>query len=365
MKRLLLAGLAGATTLATVTPAQAHPNWHYDGACALTAVSDGTDSPQTHWDGEIDLWAVATDSSRTLPAPTASISAECELRINGASPGTVVASCATPGTGSVACVSQVSFTADPDDVVTLCELVTVNGDFHKECSEAGGPPIIPHPIAELVEEEVLPRLDAVTDITDDVVCPVTRRLDGTPLDNPPGFDVRRDGDTYVYADGSGTRVLDCDAGARDVDLSTVTGNISGRITIVDDGAGPVWSVSGELADPTHWNCAQTTHPGFETVVCDWLGGPGFPPFCSEASALAVSLPETTSPPVWGSANTMAICEGNLAAEQVSSGLATQADPLRYAARAMTPQYVTRVYCNVYGGGSGPQPRYLAECGFRF
>ena len=132
MKKLLLACVATATAVATVTPAEAHPNWHYEGGCGFFTLSDGTDSPQTQWDGEIDVWAVATDAVGT-PAPTASITVECELRINGETPGTIVFTCSTPGIGFVSCVGQFSFHADPDDVVKMCDLVTVNGEFHKAC----------------------------------------------------------------------------------------------------------------------------------------------------------------------------------------------------------------------------------------
>lgn len=183
MKRLLLASLAGATALATVTPAQAHPNWHYEGGCDFTAVSDGTDSPHTEWDGEIDVWAVATDASG-IPAPNASITVDCELLINGWWPGTVVFSCSTPGTGSVGCAGQFSFTADPDDVVTMCDNVTVNGEVHKNCPNLFWPPLVPHPVRE---------------VTDEVICLVTDEIEWGPLDDLPPIRVRV-GDRVPYGD---------------------------------------------------------------------------------------------------------------------------------------------------------------------
>ena len=179
MKKLLLACVAGATALATVTPAEAHPDWHYQGGCGSFALGDGTDSPQTRWDGEIHVTAVAMDAAGT-PAPTASITVDCELRINGATPGTIVFSCSTPGTGFVACAEQFSFHADPDDVVTICDLVTVNGELHKDCHEEPSPPIIPQPIQDAIEEHVWPRVDEVEEFVD--------RFVGRDFP-PPGFAV--------------------------------------------------------------------------------------------------------------------------------------------------------------------------------
>ena len=135
MNKLLLTGLAGVAVVTAATPAQAHPNWHYVGGCGFTTVSDGTDNPQTQWDGEIHVIAAATDSAGN-PATTASITVDCELRINGATPGTIVFSCSTPGTGFVSCAGQFSFNADPDDIVTMCDIVSVNGETHKDCGQS-------------------------------------------------------------------------------------------------------------------------------------------------------------------------------------------------------------------------------------
>ena len=144
MNKLLLAGLASATAFATVTPAQAHPNWHYSGGCDFFATSDGTS-----WEAEVEVFAIATDAAGGL-APTASISVDCELRINGSTYG-IVYSCTTPGTGFVACAGRFSFNADSDDVVTMCEIVTVNGESHKSCDVQNQPPIVPQPVQDLID----------------------------------------------------------------------------------------------------------------------------------------------------------------------------------------------------------------------
>ena len=191
MKKLLLAGLAGATAVATATPAQAHPSWHYIGGCGFFTLSDGTDSPQTKWDGEIHVTAVATDAART-PDPTASITIDCELRINGATPGTIVFSCTTPGTGFVACANgQFSFNADPDDIVRMCDIVTVNGEVHKDCGQS------------TTETGMDPIGDAIDDaerMVDSAICGMIPR----EAHQPPVTEIR-DGDLYVL----GEWVLDC------------------------------------------------------------------------------------------------------------------------------------------------------------
>ena len=207
MQKLLLAGLAGAAALTAATPAQAHPNWHYRGGCGFFTISDGTDSPQTKWDGEIDVVAVATDAAGT-PDPTASISVQCELRINGATPGTIVFSCSTPGTGFVACAGQFSFNADPDDIVSMCDIVTVNGEVHKDCGQSTQSPIVPQPVQDALDQFVWPTVDpTIEDIDeaitgaekeiDELICPTLADLAGGPADQPPVFDIRTDGDIFI------------------------------------------------------------------------------------------------------------------------------------------------------------------------
>ena len=197
MKKLLLAGLAGATALAAATPAQAHPNWHYVGGCGFFTISDGTDSPQTKWDGEIHVTAVATDAAGT-PDPTASISVQCELRINGATPGTIVYSCSTPGTGFVACADgQFTFNADPDDVVSMCDIVTVNGEVHKDCGTSTTTPIVPEPVQQILDETVWPQLEEA----DQLICDtIFKPLDDSAVDDGTIIDIHDDGDVYINGD---------------------------------------------------------------------------------------------------------------------------------------------------------------------
>ena len=184
MKKLLLVSLAGVA--AAVTPAQAHPRYHYVGGCGFSTIGDGTDNPQTHWDGEIHVVAFAEDAHAGTPAPVR-IDIDCELRINGATPGTVVFSAS--GTGVAANVGQFSFNADPDDIVTMCDNVTVGGEFHKVCGDAT--------TTSLVDEPPPDPWDAVARFIDQATCPSLASMSGGPTDQPPAFDIRPDGDIYV------------------------------------------------------------------------------------------------------------------------------------------------------------------------
>ena len=211
MKKLLLAGLAGATALTVAAPAEAHPNWHWMGpGCGFLTISDGTETDQTKWDGEIHVMAVATDAAGN-PDPTASITVECELRINGATPGTIVFTCSTPGTGVVSCAGQFSFNAHPDDIVTMCDIVTVNGERHKDCGNSTTIPIVPEVVQEILDEQVWPTVDPTIEeavrITDELICAVTKALDETVVDqgNDSAFETRNDGDLYV----NGEWIWDC------------------------------------------------------------------------------------------------------------------------------------------------------------
>ena len=189
MKKLVLASLAGITAVAAATPVQAHPTYHYYGGCSYFTLSDGTDSSQTQWDGEVHAVAVATDAVTGAPAAVA-ITVECELRINGATPGMILFSAS--GGGVVAGASHVTFHADPDDIVTMCDNVTVGGEFHKQCDETTTTPIIPQPVQdaiELAEQE----LDRAT-------CAVLQGMSGGPADQPPVIDIRSDGDVYVLGE---------------------------------------------------------------------------------------------------------------------------------------------------------------------
>ena len=184
MRIVLTAALALA---ALAPPAQAHPAHHYKGGCGFFTLSDGTDSPQTQWDGEIDVVAVATDAVTGSPAAVP-IRVDCELRINNATPGTVVFTAS--GTAVAAGADRFTFHADPDDVVTMCDHVTVAGAAHQECGDATTTPLVPQPVQDLLDSEG-------PGPGPDGICHQIAALAGGPLDQPPVLDIRTDGDIYV------------------------------------------------------------------------------------------------------------------------------------------------------------------------
>ena len=187
-KALLLACVAAAPNLVALPAAHAHQNWHYEGGCGMATLSNGTDYYGTLWDGFIWVTAAGTDSGGT-PAPTSSVTVDCELRINGQTSGTIVFACSTPGTGFVSCAGHLLFNADPDDIVSTCDLVTVNGEHHKNCEVLTMNPVVPIPVAD------------AADIFTHSTCDEVASFSGGPLDQPPAFDIRPDGNIYAFDDG--------------------------------------------------------------------------------------------------------------------------------------------------------------------
>lgn len=200
MKKLLLAGIAGTAMVAAGTPALAHPNFHFLGACGFIAISDGTETSQTRWSGEVDAQVLATDAAG-LPAPVP-ITVECELRINGAIPGTIVYSVTFTMYGGG--VTDFSYNAHPAENVTMCEIVTIGGDRHKTCHGPTITPVAPGPVYDILNEHVWPAVEEAEQELDIIICPQMVNLEGGPADQPP-FDIRSDGDVYF----NGYRWRDC------------------------------------------------------------------------------------------------------------------------------------------------------------
>ena len=191
-KALLLACVAAAPNLVAVPVAHAHPDWHYEGGCGLALVRDVANTTDTRWDGAIWIAAVATDAQGT-PAPTQQITVECELRINGATPGTIVFTAS--GVGATARAAEFALNLDPGDTVRICDKVAVENEFHKDCSDAAVYAPVPEPVYQLGE------------IFTDSACDEIGSLDGSTVDQPPAFDIRADGD--IYAIGERVWVYDC------------------------------------------------------------------------------------------------------------------------------------------------------------
>ena len=186
--------LAVALLVALASPAEAHPAYDYLGGCGLVVTSDGTDHSQTDWHGEVHAAVVGTETSMGTPVALP-VRVECELRVGTTTRGRLDAS----GTAVAGGATTFSFEADPDEVFTFCETVTVAGEAHQHCDDVTTiPPLVPEPLE-----------DALDEIDDHVpgegFCDSVAAQSGGPLDQVPAFDIRSDGDIYVL----GAWVWDC------------------------------------------------------------------------------------------------------------------------------------------------------------
>ncbi|HVF05049.1 MAG TPA: hypothetical protein VNA20_09425 [Frankiaceae bacterium] len=183
-----VAALVTAVAVAAVAPAAAHPTHHYQGDCWLRSVQQG-DATGIHFVGVLAV-AYAATTADSLPAPQAPISATCDVRVNGVVRGSVSAA----GLGLAAGVASVAFPSDDDDLVEMCERVTVAGEVHNECRELPRPsnqPPPPDPVTVLLDlvNEVL---DSLWEPVDAAVCPAFRAARAAGV---PGID--EEGDVYV------------------------------------------------------------------------------------------------------------------------------------------------------------------------
>ena len=127
-----LAAVVSAASFA-LAPASA-ASFGYLGGCAMVDENDPTPgslilSPFRH--AAVYLLVVPTDPAGTPTGATATVS--CELRVAGASQGTVLGP--TTGTGVVADANpHVVYVAGDDDLVEICEHVTVGGEPYFDCT---------------------------------------------------------------------------------------------------------------------------------------------------------------------------------------------------------------------------------------
>lgn len=186
VRKLALSALTAATVVGMGPHAYAHPTYHWTGGCMWWGVSDGTANPQTEWNGEMRAIAIALDATGT-PSPTTRIDIECELRINGATPGTVVMSAS--GTGVAASVQQLVYNAHPDDVVTMCDHVTVGDERHVDCGDGTPITLVPHAVQDEVQN--------YKTLIDGALCGTLASLHNSPANQPPLLGISSDGDVYA------------------------------------------------------------------------------------------------------------------------------------------------------------------------
>jgi hypothetical protein len=197
MKKLVLAGLAAALVLAGAPAAHAHPGYHYLGGCGMVAVNDTT--PAGILSGGINTWgavliasAVATEADGVTPAPSATITVDCSVHVNGASgPFGRLAD----GVGAAAGAGgPFILDAAPDAVIEVCERVTVAGEAHSRCTRGS---VVETPVPDPPLE-----VDRLVAVVDAALCSILRML----APGLPGIaDIAPDGDLSVL----GLTVYDC------------------------------------------------------------------------------------------------------------------------------------------------------------
>lgn len=236
MTRLGAALVAAALLLSAPPAAQAHPTYHFIGGCGYFTVSDGTDGPHTVWTGEVSVEVVAADDLR-VPVGAVPISVDCVLVNETAGTEQTVFSVSGPGVAAGA--GPLVFEADPDDVVYLCDDVTVGGETHLSCPEATTGDF--RTFFDFVEYEVYgwpdaiacrkigsaaPGVPGVVDVTpagdvhvagiwvkdcssprpyERAFTPACAALGRAAPGAPPAVDIRPDGDLYV----AGEWIVDC------------------------------------------------------------------------------------------------------------------------------------------------------------
>jgi hypothetical protein len=207
----LLAGLLA------VAPAGAHASGEsYKGGCGMIFQSDQTPGGQlggpTVWNGVVYLFVAGLDGSGL---PTSEVTASCELRVNG-NPQPFVVLGPTSGLGVVALAGRITFTAEPADVVELCDRVYVNGSYvddspcHVQHPVPGVPPEV-FTILGIVVGTVESAPGVVRDTINPTLCPAlvsaAPTVDG--LNQPELVYMGNDGDLYLLGTGSDDLVYNC------------------------------------------------------------------------------------------------------------------------------------------------------------
>jgi hypothetical protein len=144
MRRIAAAGLLA--IVASLTPVPAHAGqYSYRGGCHFLVKRTGLDT----WSGNVWLAVTATDGSGA-PSPLTTVSAWCELKKNGVSKGAVLGP-TPPSSGATYDEGPLAFTAGDNDVVTLCDHVSVGGENYVNCHDAtrygGG---LPGPVSDVL-----------------------------------------------------------------------------------------------------------------------------------------------------------------------------------------------------------------------
>jgi hypothetical protein len=178
---------------------------HYFGGCGFNTFNDTLPGGQL---GGNDTWSaqgyvVAPVNNSDDLAAAATVTASCELRINGWSQGTVVG----PVTGplAVAATETFQFSASIDAVISMCTHVTVGAHAEEVvCRDATTTPLVPQPVVDLLDQ-VFALLNEVFLPVDQAICPILGAL--APGIYPVIVDPT--GDVYLFSTEYYDRWYDC------------------------------------------------------------------------------------------------------------------------------------------------------------
>jgi len=210
MRSVLVAALLAVSALTGV----AHADVDYQGGgCRMQTVDDtlgsGVLGGADTWNGTVQLLVLPTGAHTG-----AQVSAACEIRVNGATPRTVLEG---SGTGIALAAGTLTYTAAVTDVVYLCTRVTVGAETVTRCADIGPATVCPTPVCGnggLLDQAVA-AVDAVDEqrkVLDPAVCAQLVAA-ATAVDALPAAGVLyvdpATGDTYVGGTAPEDLTWDC------------------------------------------------------------------------------------------------------------------------------------------------------------
>lgn len=191
MKRLLTTIAAVGLLAAAAPPAHAYHPRDFDGGCGFETVSEESVSGRHRYNGAMYVVVYATDGHGT-PLPTASISVDCEIYVNGVLADNGMSA---SGVGVAVAAGTYSFEATVDDWVNLCERAVVDGEEIFRCDDN----------YDFPPQEFYDLLVKVFGIVEDTEAAMCAALGAFAPGVPGVLDIAPEGDVSLL----GTPFLDC------------------------------------------------------------------------------------------------------------------------------------------------------------
>jgi hypothetical protein len=195
MRRSILGAVALATVAAAAPVARADHATYAGPGCRFVTANDTTPGGQLggqdQWNGEISILAAAADAAGT-PKPAWRIDVTCELLVDGASQGEMLAA---TGIGVVAAAAvPFAFVADETDVVTLCTHATVDGHPTSTCHDLTARQLVPSELVDVINALIELLIEILWADPGDPTCLILGEL---PPGAPGIVDITPEGDVYV------------------------------------------------------------------------------------------------------------------------------------------------------------------------